>query len=259
MKRLISLFLVLLLSCPVSFADINARDGVTVTTTSDLDGATATISAVDGQTVASGGGGVTYLLQENFEGTGYELVWTEAAGTPDEDYVPTPSIEGTQSLRLNGTSATQRTDSPTFSATTETWFYARFRPEALPSSGVHDSIVLRNGTTAMCTMGVSSTGTLRVTIAGTSANTVGTMTAGTDYHIWIRWVPGTGANAFGSVGFSTDGTRPTSGNNFVQTAASGTGTLGANNVRLTAPTGAAPIFIYDKLRVDDVTIGDNPS
>jgi hypothetical protein len=84
------------------------------------------------------------------------------------------------------------------------------------------------------------------------------MSTGTTYHVWVHYVKGSGSNAQSSVGFSTDGTRPTSGNKFTSYS-NGTETADADNVRFMEEGGSNARAIIDKVRVDDATIGDNPS
>jgi hypothetical protein len=208
---------------------------------------------------AGGGGGPTYLLQENFEGTGYELSWTEAAGTPDEDYATAPApLAGSHSLRLDGTSVTQRADSPAFATTTDLWVYMLFNPTTLPGSGNNDFFHIRNSTTQVLAAQLNASGTVRVSVGNNSLSTVSTMSAGTTYHVWVHYIAGSGSNAFGSIAFSTDGTKPTSGNPYTEIT-TGTSTLGGDNLRLTATATNGGIFIMDKVRADDATIGDNPT
>jgi hypothetical protein len=201
--------------------------------------------------------GIVYLLSENFEGTGYENVgWTET-GTPDEDYTATV-LEGSQSLFLDASgSANQHANSPTVADQTEIWVYFLFRPVTFVSAGNANVIEIRNNTTTLFTMQVSSTGTLRLAGSVNSLPTVGTMSVGTTYHVWLRYVVGTGANAIYSGGFSTDGIRPISGNNFTQ-ATTGTETNTANNVRLLATGSNLTQWIFDKIRISATIIGDNP-
>jgi hypothetical protein len=215
------------------------------------------ISSVDG---GGGGGGATYLINQGFEGTGYDNseTWTEAAGTPNEDDTTSPSpIVGSQSLRLDGTSVTQRTDSPSYTATADVWVYLRLNPATLPSSGNNDFLAIRNGTTQLLSAQINASGVLRVNVGANSSPTVSTMSAGTSYHVWIHYVAGTGANAVGSVAFSTDGVKPTAGNAFTSMN-TGTSTLSANNVRLTAVAANGGVFVMDRVLVDDASIGDNP-
>ena len=102
-----------------------------------------------------------------------------------------------------------------------------------------------------------STGTLRVNVGANSLSTVSTISASTTNHVWIHYVAGSGANAVGSVAFSTDGTKPTSGNNYTEIT-TGTSTLSANNIRLTSAAANGGVFIMDHVLVDDASIGNSP-
>lgn len=205
--------------------------------------------------------GATYLLTENFEGTGYDETitgsWTESSGTPDEDYATSPApLAGSQSLELNDAGANERIDSPTYAATADIWLYFLVHFNSLPAA-TETVASFRNSTTEMCSMQITSAGLLRVAMTGgNSVTTVSAMSAGTTYHVWIHYTAGSGANAFGSVAFSTDGTKPTSGNAYTQKTDS-TATASSDNIRLRSD-GAIQLFM-DKVRVDDANIGDNPT
>lgn len=207
---------------------------------------------------AAAGGGATYLVKQDFEGTGYDNseTWSEAAGDPNEDYTGTV-LAGSQSLLLDGTSATQRTDSPTFASTADAWVYMLIRVTDLPSSTENFITLISTGPVGLFSADITSGGNLRVSGSVNSATTVSAMSVDTTYHVWIHYVAGSGVNAVCSVAFSTDGVRPTTGNNFTSVS-NGSETASLNFVRLRADTGVTFICIQDKIRVDDALIGDNP-
>jgi hypothetical protein len=209
------------------------------------------------RTIAAAGGGATYLVDQDFEGAGYDNgeTWTEAgSGTKDEDYTGTV-LDGSQSLRI-AQSSQNATTQTTFTANDEVWVYALFRPVSIPAS-TQTILEVKNNTTSLVQLRHPGDGHLRVQ-GSTTATTVGLVSAGTTYHIWLRYVKGTGANAIASIGFSTDGTRPTSGNNFAQFT-TGDATLQADVLVIGGPGITTQEHIWDKVRVDDVVIGDNPT
>lgn len=204
--------------------------------------------------------GTSYLFEENFEGTGYENTWTEAGtGTIDEDYSTSGlGLEGSQCFRLAASAQTPRSTSENWTAQADMWFYMMFRPVSLPSATML-LLTIQATTTECLRIRLDPAGTLKVRAGGGTENTTfGAMSAGTTYHIWCRYTKGSGSNAFGSVAFSTDGVRPTSGNQYRETT-NGTATSDANNVRFGVTSSGTFDLIYDKVRVSDSTIGDNPT
>lgn len=205
----------------------------------------------------------TYLLEENFENTGspgYDLTWTEASGTPDENYSTTGiNMQGSECLELNDGGVNERTDSQTFTESTDLDGYALIRFNTLPAA-TESFLIVRDGVTAILTLQVSAAGALRVSMpGGNSAVTTSTMSAGTTYSVWWHYTAGSGANGFGSVAFiaETGGSdsRPTSGNNYTQFATSTT-TASCENIRLLMDGGIQEW--KDRVLVDDATIGSNP-
>jgi hypothetical protein len=204
--------------------------------------------------------GASYLIKQNFEGTGYDNseAWSESGtGTMDEDYATSP-MEGSQSLRIALSSTTGRVSSPAFTAQSDLWAY--FQIKILGS--------LPAATTTIAEMQAASTDCLRLRLltsgaldvragGGTPVATTGTLTPGTVYHVWIHYIAGTGANGFSSVGFSPDGTKPTSGTNYAEMT-TGTATASPSSQRLGQSTSATIELLYDKVRVSASAIGDNP-
>jgi len=208
-----------------------------------------------------------YLFQENFEGTGYENPWTESAGTPNEDYTTSPApLEGSQSLYLDGSSSDQTVyaavPSPGSGSTQE--FYFLLNVVAKGSANTNRNLVLLSSSgTNLCTLFATSGLALRIRAdGGTAVSTANTLSLGTTYHVWVTYKAGTGANAVATVAFSTDGIRPTSGNSYA-ISSNGTYTVVANRMNLwgdftTASTNYIQV-IFDKIRMADTTIGDNPA
>ena len=204
--------------------------------------------------------GTSYPFQENFENTGYENSWTEAGtGTIDEDYSTSGlGLEGSQCLRLAASAQTPRTTSANWTALPDMWFYLLLRPLTLPSSTML-LLTIQATTTECLRIRLDPAGTIKVRAGGGTENTtVSATSAGTTYHIWCRYTEGTGSNAFGSVAFSTDGVRPTSGNQYRETT-NGTATNDANNVRFGVTSSGTFDLAIDKIRVSSSVIGDNPA
>lgn len=188
----------------------------------------------------------SYLLQENFEGTGYELSWTETS-TPDEDYTTTV-LAGSQSWFAD---ATTKYAHANFTAQDDCWAYALYRFNGTPGA---NSIVfsLRNSSDAeLCSFRHRSANTPQ---AGPGSPTAGSaLSSGTTYHVWLHYIKGTGANATTELYISTTGTRPGSP---TSVATNSTGTTQASRIRISGHSGGA---IFDKIRVSATAIGDNPT
>ena len=204
--------------------------------------------------------GASYLFQENFEVTGYENTWTEGGtGTVDEDYSTSGlGLEGSKCLRLEAAAQSPRATSDNWSAQSDLWFYVLVRPVSLPAATMM-LLTLQATTTECVRIRLDPAGTLKVRAGGGTENTtVAATSAGTTYHIWVHYTKGTGSNAFGSVAFSTDGVKPTSGNQYRETT-NGTAASDCNNVRFGVTSSGTFDLLYDKVRVSASEIGDNPT
>ena len=202
-------------------------------------------------------GGPSYLFEENFEGTGYENTWTESGtGTKDEDYATGP-LEGSQSLRLVFASHNGLTYAtlPSSEGTLEWYFMVNFA--TLPASGKVFARLRDASSNSLLRLEVSTGNILRIRHGTGTVATVDTITTGTTYHIWLRYVKGTGSNGQGSVAFSTDGVRPTSGNSYAALT-NGSLTADANQVLFGTENTSAWEGLFDRVIADTGTIGDNP-
>lgn len=212
--------------------------------------------------VDPGGAPATYLIKQDFEGAGYDNseTWTEAGtGTLNEDDTTSPSpLVGSQSLRVVFAAETGTTTSPVFAAQADCWLYARIHPVAIVTVGSTVSLTIRHAAGECLRLRIMNTGLVGVRAGGgTEAVTVDAMSNGTEYHIWCHYIKGTGANAVATVGFSTDGTKPTSGNKFASSV-NGTATADADRVQIGSGVSTTHTYVWDKIRIDDVSIGNNP-
>lgn len=200
------------------------------------------------------------LVNQNFEGTGYDNgeTWTGSAtgsSIVDPDYSAVV-LNDFQSLRLKW--ATNGVETVTdITAQDEVYAYFRLRPITIDTSFNFVIFSFNQGATIRGHLSVNTDKTLRVSL-NTVASTVGAVATNTTYHVWLHYKKGSGANAIMDVGFSTDGTRPTSGNNFAQI------TNGSNTQQISrivcGRNAGVPIqeYIYDKVLVSSSVIGDNP-
>ena len=167
--------------------------------------------------------GSSFLLQEGFEGTGYENTWTESAtGTVDEDNTGTV-IAGSQSLRVNLSAQTGSTYA-TFTA--QGSLFCKFRYNVASTSGNPTIATIRNGSTilgSLILVGVNRT--LRAVAAGGSnASSSATIATGTNIYIWFEYVKGSGSNAICRAGWAATDSKPALTSTGTQTCLSSNGT-----------------------------------
>lgn len=221
---------------------------------------TGNVSMTGNQSVfgASGGGGEaapSYLISEDFEATG-NPGWT-TNGTAVFDFDETAAaIEGTQSFELDATSALGSAYT-NFTASTEVWGFFKLKLAALPG-GTRYIFRFYNTSTEVFSVAVTSGGQLRVYVpTGPYGQTVSTVTAGEVYNVWVHYKAGSGADAYGSVAFSSTTTEPADGSNDFAKYETGAAMLQANRLSAYCEAGVHPY--YDHVRVrNDATCGNNP-
>lgn len=208
--------------------------------------------------------GTSYVWKQDFEGTGYDngQTWTESgSGVLDEDYTSTVLV-GSQSLNIDLTSNIGAAYGPPHTlveSPTIHYAYFQLRVISFPSAA-HRIFSISN----VLDVSINATSNLTVRPAvGIAVATVGKLEAGVTYHVWTS---GSGqgiettSQGTARVSFSTDGVRPTSGDNYAidSDPATGPGTNPSQVVIGTLGIGANYNIILDRMRVNDVLIGDNP-
>lgn len=205
----------------------------------------------------------SYIIQQGFEGTGFDNgeTWTKTGpGLVNEDYT-TIALDGSQSFHVGETNNTAYATSIFASSQSEVWGYFLFRADALPT-GLTRMFGFMPGVAGLsleCMLNTTGTVLIRNGSSG-SATTVDAMSANTTYHVWVHFKVGAGGDGLATVGFSTTGTEPTSGNAFASHT-TGNATSNADRVRVgvyTSGTNQAD-FTYDKIRVKTSSIGSNPT
>lgn len=201
--------------------------------------------------------GPTYLVQEDFEGSGYQLTWTEnGSGTLNEDYT-TNVFNGTHALYINMAGNNGRTTNVFGTALATNYVYFALRMVSIPGATRRLCAIQSSGSTHSI-LQIDTSGRLIIqSIGGTAQTTVGALSVGTWYHVWMESRKGTGANGYANVAFSTDGTRPTSGDNYDESA-DGTMTSDIDRCYFGVNASSTVEYIVDKFRVDDVVIGNSP-
>ena len=196
------------------------------------------------------------LIDEGFEST--LSGWTEepgaAPGTLNDDDTTSPSpLYGAESLRITTPVAAGARMYKDFTGGDERWAYFLFRPVSTTNNWTIFSF-WDSGFAEVCVITLQTANTLQAEHGGaTGSSTVGTLSDGTTYHVWIHYNDTTDVC---DVGFSTDGVRPTSGDNFVSDTG-GTVTTDAQKIVLGGgASDSSEIGIFDRVYVDDAQIGD---
>ena len=199
--------------------------------------------------VVAAGGGATYLIDEDFEGTGKPTDWVDSTGAGDYDYTTGP-LEGAQSLFLDGTGTTTVVFSPTFTAQSTLWVHFMIKWSAQSAANV-TTFGIRETNTLVAYLNFRSTAeTVRVYNGTTQTATTGWV-VGTTYHVWMKYVKGTGADGITEVYRSTTTTRGAA-----LVTVTGNATSDLNNLYFQANTAQNFDVMVDQVLVDDAEIGD---
>ena len=172
---------------------------------------------------AGGGGGTTIYGPVDMEATGAESGWSTFAGSPNWDQT-TPHKNGAQSLDLPIGATVQ---SPALNNGTITWKFWLYSDD-LP--GADDAVMnaYNTGFSEAMVAQITSTGQLKF-VASAVATTTDGMAADTWYFVTVVFAKGTGSDGVASVGFSTDGSSPTSGNKYAAVSTHNVTTNMVNN------------------------------
>jgi hypothetical protein len=201
------------------------------------------------------GGGATYLVNQNFEGTGYDNgeTWAES-GTANEDY-GTP-LKGSQSLHVSGSFSGSSTD---FANQTTAYAHCRFLLGLIPS-GQDGFFILAdkdNGNAYRAAIYINASRQVFLYANGGVGSASGsTVQANETYYVWLDYV----ASGQCVVAMSKTSTRPTvdgstDGGDIYLTGTGGTG----NANRIFAYNATDATMVYDNVLVDDAAIGNNPN
>lgn len=210
------------------------------------------------------------LLYEDFENaTGYDLAgWGEnvgPGGVINEDYTATVLYQ-TQSLRVSTANDDAVFTTNSFTAQDRVFVFFLYRPLDIPASSSGKSIIRLTDSTENCqtklTINEDGQTFLYAACGGTPASPALFLTINTTYYIWIEYDNDNGVNAYASIGISTTGVRPTTGDNFAEATATTTATQVSRvligNTADENPIAADMDSVYDHLLVDDAQIGDWP-
>jgi hypothetical protein len=197
------------------------------------------------------GGGPTYLVNQNFEGAGYDNgeTWNEG-GTPNPNYTGTV-LRGSQSIRLqSGDSA-----NATFTAQNNAWAFCDFQLDAGSNANAACGLYL-HGSGHDTYMQIDSSGNIYLNAGGSLSSASATqISAATHYYMWLHSPNGGTAELF----ISITTTRPSvdgSGNVYLSKAAH-SGSVDTIYLYNAAGTAGADA-IFDHVLVNGSSIGNNP-
>jgi hypothetical protein len=214
-----------------------------------------TIKGVDN----TAGGGVVYLVEENFEDTGTPTGWTVIAGTPNFDVATDPG-EGSQSAQFDGSAATVSADHTAFANRGEAWGYFRAKfTSAFPGGGREIVRFQVDGSQSSGSeIRVTDSGGLLIVVGTTaSTETVAKMSLDTWYDIFWYHKKGTGSDGIGWVAFSTDGSIGTGNNLSIRSNMNGTTDIDIARVTAQFST-TGPNWFVDRFLVHDSAISASP-
>jgi len=181
-------------------------------------------------------------LAEDFEGTGAPAGWS-SSGTVDWDYATTP-LRGCRSLQVSASSYAYVTASGS-----TVWVHFEIRPDAV--ANYQPIFYIVDGSMTWLVFLKISDGYLQLYNGDINALSSTTITAGTKYHIWIRYTAGTGTNGIATMYWGTSKTRPASADISITT---GTSTANASYAVWNSAAGASNVV--DQVRIDESSIGD---
>lgn len=185
------------------------------------------VAAVTKPAAAGGGTHTGDLVTETFEtNPGYDMGWSgiSGTGTLDPDYSTTGlSLEGSECCHLVYDNNQRYITLDLGAAVALTQFWGRVRVRITTDAGT-DCIFLSvrdtaNGGQAGLRVASNEQMVLAMTNAVSGATT-DSLAVDTSYYVWFYWKQSSGANdGISRVAFSTDTTRPTSGNQFKENTA----------------------------------------
>lgn len=200
---------------------------------------------------AGGGGGPTYLVNQNAEGTGYDNseTWTES-NNPDEDYT-TVALRGSQSIACEADYSSSYIAFTPISGTA--YFFFRFQASDLPATNASFFHIRDTDGNVLGSLRLYSDGDVRAYHGTANATVQSEVAADTTYYIWGEYTSGSGSDGTLDVYIGTSTTKPTV--DIQITTGTSTVDMGRAMVeRDSADTGHT--YIFDQILVDDETIGN---
>jgi hypothetical protein len=209
--------------------------------------------------ITSGGVGTSsFLVHQNFEGTGYDNseTWIATTGTggsidPDE---ATTVLRGSQSLRIYAGDSGQTSVTRINLGTTqnELWGFARVRiGSTLPGA---DTFFLRLYNVAndynSGQINIRATGNGKIANGLTEATAVGIWSPNVTYYMWFYWTKGTGSDGLARLYIGTSSTRPASP---ITTLTAGNASFSPDSVQLRSLNQATLYFDQVQISTSEIT------
>ena len=190
----------------------------------------------------------TYLLNENFEGTGTPSGWTVSSGAKvDFDYATSPApLSGAQSLQVQSTDNYARFD---FTAQSEVW--GKFIWRSPSTLGTDKIMAFRDSSGAeIFKAQITGVGTYYFqAVCGTgTADTAAAISTDTTYYVWVYYKSGSGANAGYRIWFSTTDSKPADGSTSSAGDTNGSRTTNAERIYLTSAN-LSNNYLFDDAKV----------
>lgn len=194
--------------------------------------------------VVTAAAGITYLIEENFEGSGVPSNWYDGGGLPDTS-TSGLSMEGSECVSNVSGAKVLIAAYPTPFSEAEIWI--RFRVRFTEDTAgyfcrVYDGSLNQRGYIYRHT-----DGTIFVGNGSNQTNTVAATVIDTTYWVWFRYKKGTGANGEAEVWFSTTSTKPGAGN-YNAAVSGGESTQNAGSVSFENNGGAIENY-FDEVRI----------
>ena len=190
----------------------------------------------------------SYLVSEDFEGTGTPSGWTASGMTMDDATTP---LVGSKSARINNTNAYAYVD---FTAQDEVWSFAVYQNNTnVP--WVEQLIIAASDDTVLLSYGTLFDSQYWCLAPGKLNNSASTNPLGSKVYIWMHYKKGSGSNAEGHIYISSTTTKP--GSPSVSWTDS-TATQQASRFRIKGG-GGSEAHQFDYVRVSITAIGDAPA
>lgn len=226
-------------ACVTASGTNNTATTATVTVGTDSDTYSVTTAAAS----------VSYLINQNFEGTGYDNseTWVDA-GTPDENYTTT-ALRGSQSFYAASGANNAVFTLPASKG--ELWAHVIYRVTGtFNTDSVHIIQFQDSSNNQLALVGIQDTSyNVRFWQSGNSGTNLDTtISANTTYHLWVRVVKG--ATSTVEVWNGTTTTRPTSASPSYGTS-TGTWNVDVAKIRIGQGLTSGAAVIIDQVIIDD--------
>jgi hypothetical protein len=208
--------------------------------------------------ITSGGVGTSsFLVHQNFEGTGYDNseTWIATTGTggsidPDE---ATTVLRGSQSLRIYAGDSGQVSQTKITLGTTygDVWAFWRVRIGSTLPAADTSFVRLLDGVDGIAGyVMIRATGNGKIFHGTAEASALSIWSPNVTYYAWWHWTRGTGSDGLSQLYISTSSTRPASP---ITTLTSGNASTSPNTLQLRSLNQATLYFDQVQLSASEIT------